>query len=109
MNTKIKLTYKDVPYVLEYNRMAIKEMESRGFILNDFKDKPMTTIDLAFKGLFLKNHARTSEKIIDEIYFQLKDKSKLIETIGQMLTECYDTLLDDNNDDQGNIQWDIVN
>ena len=77
--------------------------------LNDFKDKPMTTIDLAFKGLFYKNHARTSEKTIEEIYLALKDKSKLIETIGKMLSECYDTLLDDGDNDQGNIQWDIVN
>lgn len=108
MNTKIKLTYKDVPYVLEYNRMAIKEMENAGFILSDFQSKPMTTVDLAFKGLFLKNHRRTPEKLIDEIYSQLKNKQALIETIGQMLSECYDSLVD-NDEESGNIAWDIAN
>lgn len=102
MNTKIKFTYKDTPYVLEYNRYAIKAMEANGFSSSEFQKKPMINLELAFKGLFIKNHSRTSEKLIDEIYNNFKDKDKLIETIGKMINECYESLVD-----EGNLNWDI--
>lgn len=106
-NTKIKFTYKDIPYVLEYNRDAIKRMESVGFSFEDFAKKPMFSIEIAFKALFLKNHRKTSEDTIDEIYDQFKDKEKLISNITIMLNEAYETLLDNENN-EGNIDWEIV-
>lgn len=108
MNTKIQFTYKDVPYVLEYNRMAIKQMEASGFSLEEFTKKPMINIDIAFKGLFLKNHKRTNEKLIEEIYDKLGNRDQLIEKIGVMLTESYNSLLDDEENAEGNIAWDTV-
>jgi hypothetical protein len=108
MNTKIQFTYKDVPYVLEYNRMAIKQMEASGFSLEEFTKKPMINIDIAFKGLFLKNHRRTNEKLIEEIYDKLGNRDQLIEKIGIMLTESYNSLLDDEENAEGNIEWDTV-
>ena len=108
MNTKIQFTYKDVPYVLEYNRMAIKQMEASGFSLEEFTKKPMINIDIAFKGLFLKNHKRTNEKLIEEIYDKLGNRDQLIEKIGIMLTESYNSLLDDEENAEGNIEWDTV-
>ena len=108
MNTKIQFTYKDVPYVLEYNRMAIKQMEASGFSLEEFTKKPMINVDIAFKGLFLKNHKRTNEKLIEEIYDKLGNRDQLIEKIGIMLTESYNSLLDDEENAEGNIVWDTV-
>ena len=108
MNTQIKFVYKDVPYVLEYNRMAIKQMEATGFSLEEFTKKPMLNIDIAFKGLFLKNHKKTNEKLIEEIYDKLGNRESLIEKIGIMLTESYNSLLDDEDDAEGNIAWDVV-
>lgn len=108
MNTKIQFTYKDVPYVLEYNRMAIKQMEASGFSLEEFTKKPMINVDIAFKGLFLKNHKRTNEKLIEEIYDKLGNRDQLIEKIGVMLTESYNSLLDDEENAEGNIVWDTV-
>lgn len=109
MNTKIKFTYKDTPYVLEYNRNAIREMERAGFNIEEFRKKPALTIDLAFKGLFLKNHRKTNEKLIEEIYDNFKNKDTLIEKIGDMVSETYESLFSDNKDnDEGNIEWDIV-
>nr|DAM69561.1 MAG TPA: protein of unknown function (DUF5055) [Bacteriophage sp.] len=109
MNTQIKLTYKGVQYCLEYNRYTIKVLEASGFNMNDFLIKPMTNIELAFNGLFLKNHPHVSQNIIDEIYEHCGDKSKLIATIKTMLDECYDSLLNEpQGDDEGNVSWEIV-
>lgn len=108
MNTKIKFTYKDVPYVLEYDRDSIRVMEQHGFAIEEFTKKPMLSIDIAFKGLFLKNHRRTGDKLIDEIYSNMRNKDELMNKIILMINETYDTLFDDEDEDKGNIEWDVA-
>ena len=107
MNTKIKFTYKDTPYVLEYDRNIISTLEEAGFSVKEFVNAPMKNVNLAFKGAFLKNHRKTKDSVIDEIYDNMKDKEKLINTLITMIDECYATLFDEN-DDEGNIEWDTV-
>jgi hypothetical protein len=104
MNTKIHFTYKDVPYTLEYDRSIISKMEQAGFNASEFMKSPMINTDLAFKGAFLKNHRKISEALMDEIYKNMKDKDKLVNTLLTMISECYETLFDDENN-EGNIEW----
>lgn len=108
MNTKINLTYKDVPYVLEYDRMSVKTLEASGFVVDEFIKKPMSNIELAFAGAFIKNHRKTSQSTIDEIYSKCPDKSKLVETLVKMIQETYEALFDDPEGDEGNAQWEVV-
>ena len=110
MNTKINLTYKGESYTLEYNRMAVKLLEASGFVLEEFLEKPMSNIELAFSGAFVKNHRKLSQTIIDEIYAKTKDKKTLIVYLQNMITECYDSLLaePDEGDDEGNATWEVV-
>lgn len=106
MNTKINLTYKDVTYTLEYNRMTVKMIESEGFDLEKFSSQLMTMVDLAFKGAFYKNHRKVSSSLIEEIYSQCKDKEKLMEQITTMITECYQSLTEEP--DEGNVTWEVA-
>ena len=46
------------------------------------------------------------QKLIDEIYDGMTDKSGLIDALTTMIAECYNTLLDDNK--SGNITWSTV-
>ena len=108
MNTKINLTYKDVPYVLEYDRMTIKAMEANGFVVDEFIAKPMSNIELAFAGAFLKNHRKTNQSIIEEIYSNCPDKRKLVETLVTMIQETYEALFDDPQGTEGNATWEVV-
>lgn len=108
MNTKISFTYKDVPYVLEYDRMAIKTLEANGFSIEDFLKKPMSNIELAFAGAFIKNHRKTKQSTIDEIYSKMKDKNKLVETLVTMVQETYNSLFDEPEDNEGNVDWEVV-
>ena len=55
MNTKIQFEKDGKKYILEYDRKSISSMERLGFNVNEFGDKPMTMLPLAFKGLFIKN------------------------------------------------------
>ena len=108
MNTKIKLTYKDVPYVLEFDRMSIKTLEANGFSVEEFIKKPMMNIELAFAGAFIKNHRKTKQVTIDEIFNKMKDKRKLVETLVQMVSETYEALFDEPEGDEGNAEWEVV-
>lgn len=108
MNTKININYEGTEYVLEYNRESIEVMEKRGFAISELSQRPMLMLPIAFQGLFYKNHKNVKNTTIDSIYDKLKDKQKLLETIGNMLSEAYNTLFEDSEDDKGNLDWEIV-
>ena len=109
MNTKINLTYKGEKYTLEYNRMAVKLLEANNFVLEDFLTKPMSNIELAFSGAFVKNHPKVNQTIIDEIFNKTKDKKSLIVYLQKMITECYESLLDEPDEsDEGNATWEVM-
>lgn len=108
MNTKITVNYEGKDYILEYDRDSIEMMEKRGFVVSELSTRPMMMLPIAFQGLFYKNHKNVKNIVIDNIYDKLKDKEKLLETIGTMLSETYDTLFEENEDDEGNLDWEIV-
>lgn len=109
MNTKINLTYKNVPYTLEYDRMSIKTLEANGFSVEEFVKKPMSNIDMAFAGAFIKHHRKTKPNVIEEIFDKCGDKEKLIETLIIMIQETYDALFSEPEvGDEGNASWEVV-
>lgn len=110
MNTKINLTYKNVPYCLEYDRMGVKTLEANGFSIEDFLKKPMSNIEMVFAGAFIKNHRKIKQELVNEIYSKCKDKDKLIATLTTMIQETYDVLFDEPEDDsdEGNAEWEVV-
>jgi len=108
MNTKINLTYKDVPYTLEYDRMSVKTLEANGFSVEEFIKKPMSNIELAFAGAFIKNHRKTKQNVIDEIYAKCPNKNDLVTALVQMIQETYDALFEEPDGDEGNAQWEVV-
>lgn len=109
MNTKINLVYNGEKYVLEYNRMAVKLLEQNGFMLDEFLKKPMTNIELAFSGAFIKNHSKVGQEKIDKIYDSCKNKAKLVATLQKMIQETYESLLSDkpSDGDEGNTSWEV--
>ena len=108
MNTKINLTYKDVPYTLEYDRNSIKVMEANGFTVEEFIKKPLSNIELAFAGAFIKNHRKTKETIITEIYNKCPNKNDLVTALVSMIQETYEAFFDEPEGDEGNAKWEVV-
>lgn len=108
MNKKIEFNYKNKDYVLEYNREAVAYIEQQGFVVSELAKKPMLMLPMAFEGLFYKNHKNAKKAEMDEIFDKFKDKSALITTIAEMLSETYETLQDNAEDVEGNIEWKVV-
>ena len=109
MAKQIEFEYEDKKYCLEFNRDAIKLMERQGFDIDSFTNKPMTMLELAFEGAFLKNHRGVNASKVKEIYENIGQKRELANELLAMIGETYNSLFgDDNEDDSKNISWKTV-
>lgn len=94
-------------YTLEFTRETIKQMEREGFVAEDMVSKPMTTLPKLFAGAFKAHHKfDTKQKVIDEMFERFTNKGALLEKLAEMYHEPFETLMDDENIDEGNaIAW----
>lgn len=95
-------------YILEYCRETVQMLEKQGFDSQKITSMPMTLLPLVFRCAFLKNHKNIKEKKVTEIFDSLKDRDKLWSALIEMISECYTSLLEDNEDVEGNASWEIV-
>lgn len=105
MAKTINFNYNGVPYVLEFTRETVSTMEKQGFNLDDIDNKPMTIIPTLFAGAFMANHKHTSKKIIEAIYSKLPNKQELIVRLAEMYREPIESMIDENEDEEGNVEW----
>lgn len=108
MGKQISFEYKNKEYTLEFTRESVKQMEREGFVASDIIEKPMLTLPKLFAGAFKAHHRfDTKQKQIDEMFELFKNKQALVEKLAEMYTEPMETLMDDDNIDEGNaIAWD---
>lgn len=105
MNKQLRFTYDGKDYCLEYTRRSVEMMEKRGFIASDITDKPMTALPALFAGAFLANHRFVKPETIDEIYSKLTNRQELIGKLAEMYNEPILALVDDPEENEGNLNW----
>ena len=105
MAKQLRFTYQGKEYCLEYNRKSVETMERQGFVASDIKDKPMTTLPALFAGAFLVNHRFVKQDVIDAIFAKMTNKGELIGKLAEMYNEPIMTLIDEPDDDEGNLGW----
>lgn len=108
MSKQITLTYEDKEYTLEFTRRTIQQMESEGFVIQDVDRKPMSTLPVLFAGAFKAHHRYLKRDTIDKIFDQIRNKGDLIETLANMYAEPLSALVDEPEDDSGNVDWTVV-
>lgn len=92
-------------YTLEFTRRTVAEMEKKGFVASDITDKPMTTLPALFAGAFLAHHRFIKEDAIDKIYSKLTKKEDLIGKLAEMYNEPIMALVQEPEEDKGNLNW----
>lgn len=102
---QLKFTYNDKEYTLEYTRKSVEQMERNGFVASDVKDKPMSTLPTLFAGAFIANHRFVKPAVIDEIFAHMTNKAELIGKLAEMYNEPIAALVDDPEEDKGNVSW----
>lgn len=105
MAKQLIFTFEDKEYTLEYTRRTVAEMEKKGFIASDIRDKPMTTLPALFAGAFLAHHRFVKEDVIDNIYTKLTKKENLIGKLAEMYNEPIMALVEEPEEDEGNVNW----
>ena len=108
MATQITVTYKNEKYMLGYTRLTAKAIESQGFVLDELTSKPNLMIPLLVHGAFMRHHRGIKQKLVEEIYENIINKSGtdaeegFISVLAEMYAETVSTLTDENAVDEGN-------
>lgn len=105
MTRRISFVYKDKKYVLEYTKSSIKEMERRGFVIEEVLKKPLSMLPDMFAGAFLAHHRFVKEDVINNIYTKLTKKEDLIGKLAEMYNEPIMALVEEPEEDKGNVNW----
>ena len=105
MNKQLKFTYQDKDYCLEFTRKSVEQMEKNGFIASSIQDKPMTVLPALFAGAFLANHRFVKKEVIDEIFAKMTNKTELIGKLSEMYNEPILALVDEPEENEGNVDW----
>jgi len=65
----------------------------------------MTLLPTLFAGAFLAHHRSTKREVIDKIYESMPNKQELITKLAEMYNEPIAALLDEPEDEEGNVKW----
>ena len=93
MSKQITFSYDGKDYKLEFTRRTIRQMEDKGFNIQEINEKPMTILPDFFAGAFLANHRGVKREVVDEIYANMPNKDKLIEKLVEMYNEPLSALM----------------
>lgn len=105
MAKQIKFEFEGKEYTLEFTRKSIETMERQGFIASEITEKPVSTLPALFAGAFLAHHKYVKRDVIDRIFDKLTNKQELIGKLAEMYNEPIEALMDEPEEDEGNVNW----
>lgn len=105
MAKQIKFEFEGKEYTLEFTRKSIEMMEKQGFIASEITEKPVSTLPALFAGAFLAHHRFVKRDVIDRIFDKLTNKQELIGKLAEMYNEPIEALMDEPEEDEGNVKW----
>ena len=105
MSKQLNFEYKGTEYTLEFTRRTVEQMEREGFVADDVKTKPMTTLPTLFAGAFKAHHRYVKPDVINEIYSKMTNKADLIGKLAEMYNEPIMALIDEPDESSENLTW----
>lgn len=105
MRKQICVEFQGKEYCLEYTRKSVETMERSGFVASNINDKPMTTLPALFAGAFLANHRYVKQEVIDAIYGKMTNRGELIGKLAEMYNDTLNALVDEPEENEGNLNW----
>mgnify|MGYP002509540688 CR=1 FL=1 len=105
MSKQLAFSHNGVDYTLEFTRASVKTMESRGFILSEVSEKPISLLPELFAGAFIAHHRFVKREIIDEIFSKMTGKVELVSKLVEMYQETSASLLEEPEESSGNLNW----
>lgn len=105
MAKQLKFTFEGKEYVLEFTRRTVTEMEKKGFVAAEVEQKPMSTLPALFEGAFLAHHRFVKKDVVDNIFAHMTNKGDLIGKLAEMYNEPIMALVEEPEENEGNVSW----
>lgn len=105
MAKQLNFTFGNKEYTLEFTRRTVAEMEKKGFVATDVESKPMSTLPALFEGAFLAHHRFEKKETIDKIFSIMTNKEALIGKLAEMYNEPIMSLIEEPEENEGNVNW----
>ena len=105
MSKQLSFTYEDKEYVLEFTRKSVEQMERQGFKASDLESKPMTVLPALFAGAFIAHHRFIKQEVVNAIFAKMTNKGELIGKLAEMYNEPILALVDEPEENEGNLSW----
>ena len=105
MPKQLNFTYKGKEYTLVFTRRTVETMERRGFVASELTEKPMSCLPDLFAGAFLANHRFVKREVIDDIFDHMTNKQELVGKLAEMYNEPIESLFDEPEENEGNVDW----
>ena len=105
MAKTITFNFEGTEYTLEFTRASVATLEKQGFNINDISDKPLTTLPALFAGAFLAHHRFVKREVIDRIFAKMTNKKDLVMRLAEMYNETIESLVDEPEESEGNLEW----
>lgn len=105
MAKTITFNFEGTEYTLEFTRASVATLEKQGFNINDISDKPLTTLPALFAGAFIAHHRFVKREVIDRIFNKMTNKKDLVMRLAEMYNETIESLVDEPEESEGNLEW----
>lgn len=105
MAKTITFNFEGTEYTLEFTRASVATLEKQGFNINDISDKPLTTLPALFAGAFIAHHRFVRREVVDRIFDKMTNKKDLVMRLAEMYNETIESLVDEPEESEGNLEW----
>lgn len=94
MATSITFTYDGEDYTLEFNREALRALDSKyDFSLNDIERLQVSKIPDLFHCAFLMHHPSVRRRTTEEIWDVMDSKDELTAALAEMYAEAINSIM----------------
>lgn len=105
MEKTLTFTDNGKTYTLAYTRESIIATENRGFVIGSVYDKPVSSLELLWKGAFLAHHDSLTIAEVDAL-FEKVDKNGLLDALIDLYKAPVESLFDEENSKNA-IKWTV--
>lgn len=88
----LEININEKNYKLQLNRTSIKWLESNGFSIVDFENKPLTYYDLLWTSLFIANHPEVNSNLAIKL-LETYEKNNRVASVIKFAIEEYSAFM----------------
>ena len=103
MEKTLNFTVDGKDYKLTFTRATVIATENMGFIFADVRKKPVSSLNLLWRGAFLANHYTLTIAEVDELLNKIDTKG-LLDALIELYTAPIESLADEENSKNA-IKW----